>query len=460
MNIYDHPNALALAAARDASDHGTAAIRQHLSGCIACRVRAARLQHASSPGDPSEDSVTRILAGSSPGPGILASMTTVRDQDPPRPGEIWRIGRDEALLVWIRRVFDDAVDVIPASLDLELADQESLFLPEESSPLGLPLVLLTGVRTHIGLPGLLQRVGFFDASGCVQEIISAAREGRIPEGIQTGPPIETEDDPRIEYRQVIADLLADLSPGSWTDDTECPIGENDAGIINDVSEIIEMLRANLVMRHAGCRILPVNEHRVTLADSISLASVARIAYLDTSIVVVALDGSRLEDVLRGGQSLADACLEFVHVEPDAAAIAVAERGFELPTVVLKVAQLRTAFEPPGGPEVAPRLSHEPLPIVDALAKFLDRQGAAWEPMEPVTAAFQESNFRDLALRRVAEAIDSITAQGQRALTPAKRVSWTNLPNDLGSRIVDSMSAIMANEPVDAVLDALIERETR
>jgi hypothetical protein len=276
--------------------------------------------------------------------------------------------------------------------------------------------------------------------------------------VQTGPPIESEDDQRIEYRQVIADLLGDLAPSRWTDQAEHQVGENDGVSISDLPEIVGMLRDNLSMRHAGCRILRVNEHCVTLANGASLTSVARIAYLDTSIVVVMLDGYGLDDVLRISMPFADACLEFVHSEPDSAAIAVAERIPDWPTVVMKVAQLRAAYEPPGGPEVAPRLSHEPLPIVDALAKFLDRQETAWDATEPVTAIFQESHFRDLALRCSTDAVDLIATQGRRALTPAKKSSWTSLPNDLRSRIVESMTAIMADEPIDAVLDALIEWE--
>ena len=59
--------------------------------------------------------------------------------------------------------------------------------------------------------------------------MSSARAGRAPGGVHTGPPIETEDDQRIEYRQVIADLLADLAPGNWANETECQVSENDTG---------------------------------------------------------------------------------------------------------------------------------------------------------------------------------------------------------------------------------------
>src|ERR1700744_808339 len=121
MSVYDHPSTLQLA-----GHEADPATRQHLAACVACRVRAARLWHELAPGDPSDDAVTRILAASSPGPAILASFSAERDQGPPRPGEIWRIGRNEPILGWIRQVFSDAIDIIPVVLDVELADQESV----------------------------------------------------------------------------------------------------------------------------------------------------------------------------------------------------------------------------------------------------------------------------------------------------------------------------------------------
>jgi hypothetical protein len=370
MSTYDHPSALALAQAQDMADPAGEAVRRHLSGCVACRVRAARLRHVSSPGDPCEDSVARILAASAPAPGILARMTSRRDTSPPRPGEIWRIGKDEALLVWIRRVLDGAVDVIPASLDLELADQESVFLPAEATPLGLPLVLLTGIRTHVGLPAMLQRIGYFDASACVQEVMSAAREGRVPDGVRTGPPIESEDDERIEYRQVIADLLGDLAPSRWADDAEDCASEQETGDVNDSPEIVRALREDLTMRHPECDVLPVTEHRITLADGISLTPLARISYFETLILVVLLDGSGLDEGLQVDHPVASACLEFIRADPGVTAIAICERANDRATVVLDVVQLQAASEPPGEFEAA-RPCGKPLPIVDALAKYLD-----------------------------------------------------------------------------------------
>lgn len=90
-----------------------------------------------------------------------------------------------------------------------------MLIPAESTPLGVPLILLTGVRTHVGLPAMLQRVGYFDASSRVNEVMAAAREGRLPQGVQVGPPVDDQDDERIEYMPAVDDLLADFAPNRW-----------------------------------------------------------------------------------------------------------------------------------------------------------------------------------------------------------------------------------------------------
>lgn len=212
MSFSGHPGELRLAAARDVK--ADAGVRAHLEQCVACRVRAARLWHAAAPTEPGSEAVSRILAASAPGPALPVGAAGARSPGPPRPGELWRAGREEALLVWVRRVLPGAVDVLPVVLDVELADQESLLLPAGSTPLGVPLAVLAGVRAHVGLPALLQLAGFAGIAGQVREVMTAAMQGRAPAGVNVGPPITTAADQRIEYRQVIADLLADLAPGS------------------------------------------------------------------------------------------------------------------------------------------------------------------------------------------------------------------------------------------------------
>jgi hypothetical protein len=440
MSVYDHPSTLQLAG--HAADP---AIGQHLAACVACRVRAARLWHELAPGEPADDAVARILEASSPGPAILASFSAERDAGPPRPGDIWRIGRDEPILGWVRQVFGDAIDIIPVVLDIELADQESVFLPPESTPLGMPLALLTGIRGHVGPRALLQRIGYVHAFAAVKEVMAAARDGRMPNGVAVGPPIASDDDQRVEYRQVVADLLADLAPDTWTDDG--PPG----------SELTELLSAELSLLNSSAQVRPISLHREPVSTAISLFPCARVTYLDTSLTVAALAGASLEEVLRSPSALAGACLNVARLEPDAGAIAVTGRvpgGLDWSAVVLKVADLRAAYETPTGRKMAPRIAREPLPVIDAVMKYLDGQAPAWEVTEPVTTRIDGIDIAGLAGRSAADAVANVRVQYRRARTPAKKSAGDRLPGDLAARLADGIEAILAGEPADRVLDQL------
>jgi hypothetical protein len=405
------------------------------------------------PGGPGDDAIARILQASAPGPSFLARLTTTHEDGSPHPGELWRVGRDEALLVWVRRVFADTADVVPAVLDIDLADQESVVVPADATPLGMPVALLTGVRSHVGMPAFLERLGSIDVAAQVQEVMTAAREGRAPQGVDVGLPIESEDDQRIEYRQVVADLLSDLAPSRWPSPIADEVPES------DYDELCGLLSQELPSRHYGTRVSEVPFRPVSAYDATSLWTCARVAYLDTSVIVAMLHGALLEEALLVAE-LATACLEVVRLEPDADAIAVAGKSAGWPTAVLGVPQLRTAFEAPSGIQVPPRLTVEPLPVIDALAKFLDTQVTAWEETEPPAPKIQKLNFGQLALEAATEAISSVTAEGGRARTPAKQQAWTNLADDLGSRIAESIISIATDGSAEAVLDDLIERGTQ
>ena len=452
MNIHDHPSALTLAALQDESEEASA-VREHIAACLICRVRADRLRHITAPGSPGDDAIARILQASTPGPSVLARLTAARDDGPPRPGELWRVGRDEALLVWVRRVFADTADVIPAVLDIELADQESVLVPAHATPMRMPLALLTGVRSHIGMAAFLERLGSIEISTQVQEVMTASREGRAPDGVDIGLPIESDDDQRIEYQQIVADLLSDLAPSRWPNSTADELPES------DYDELCTLLSQELPGRHQGTEVSAVPFRPVLAYGTTSLWTCARVTYLDTSVIVAMLDGAHLEEALLVTE-LAIACLEVVRLEPDADAIAVAGKSSGWPTAVLGVPQLRTAFETPSGGRVPPRLKVEPLPVVDALAKFLDTQVTAWEETERTASKIQNLDFEYLALEAAIEAVDAVAAEGDRARTPAKQQAWTNLAGDLGPRIAAVIVSIAAGGSTEAVLDELIERGSK
>lgn len=131
----------------------------------------------------------------------------------PQAGELWRVGKSEALLAWVRKVFDDGmVDVIPITLDVELADEGTLLIPEDATPLGVELAAMTYVRTHLPKEVFLNFICALDIGAEIEEVLSATRDGRPAEGVEVGLPITDSQDQRLEYRAALWDVLGHLLP--------------------------------------------------------------------------------------------------------------------------------------------------------------------------------------------------------------------------------------------------------
>jgi hypothetical protein len=157
----------------------------------------------------SESNLRRILSAATPLPEGLAELIQAPRVGDPQPGEIWRIGRDEALLAWVRRVFDDGMaDVIPVVLDVEQADEETVLIPAHATPIATELAAMVALRTHVDSGVFLNRICALDIQRDVTEVMAAAREGRHPSSVPVGPPIHDDADQRIQYRQAIRLLLA------------------------------------------------------------------------------------------------------------------------------------------------------------------------------------------------------------------------------------------------------------
>jgi hypothetical protein len=179
-------------------------------------IRQARIRAARAIEPPTKDDLQHIASAAQPLPPSLGNLIQSPRVGDPRPGEIWRAGRSEAVLVWVRRVFDDGVaDVVPLVLDVELADADTLLLGPEITPLDAPLAAMVALRTHIDLGAFINRIGAADVADAVTEVMAAAREGRPAKGVHVGLPILDDADRRIEYRCAVRDILSELPPEAW-----------------------------------------------------------------------------------------------------------------------------------------------------------------------------------------------------------------------------------------------------
>jgi len=448
MTFAEHPSALELSEV-DESSPVSAAVLEHIGSCLVCRIQRARLlEDFQSDGEPSPTEIARILEGVRPGPPVLTKLSEQRDQGTPSVGEIWRIGSSQAVLVWVRRVFEDAIDVVPVVFDIEMADQESLLLEALATDFNLPIALLTSVRGHVSASVFLQRVGFANVLEAVQEILSATKQGRMPVGVAIGDPITAPHDSRIAYRQEVAALLLDLEPSRWS---EARI--RGAPGADKTLDLFGLLRENLPERLDGVAIGPSSAPVANVGMGSRITPCARTTFLDTCVLVVIIEASRRDTGMN--LKLAQDCITSIQLEPDADAIALVTPVDYWPTVIHSVPYLRLAFEPPSGSLMPPTQGTASLFVVDALQKFFDSQVTAWEATEHATSVVGDLDIADLALRASEDALTRIADEGRRARAPAKKAAFSEFPTGTAARIAEGMTAIAADEPLEEVLNRLL-----
>jgi hypothetical protein len=456
MTANVHPSSSELLAALHVPDR-TASTLEHLDECLACRVRLSRIRRASSPTTASANSLQRIIEALTPLPEVMADVISGGRDREPQPNEIWRVGRSEALLVWVRRVFEDGVaDVIPLVLDVELADRESVVVDADATPLATETAAMVSLRTHIHTGAFLNRVGTLDIGKDVTEVMTAVREDRRPSGVQVGPPIDYDDDQRLEYRQALRDLLAELSPSAWLEMQDAPKAcaeqRTSEPTANRPPDEIDVIKAGLGERLRGVQCRDLAPHTVTVDAAVRATSFLKVVYLDTAILVATLHGGSLT-AFPETRAVAAACQKMTLIETDADAVAIAIPGDDWRALLFTTAHMRCAFELPRGTYTGPTATIEGYGLIDTLCKHLEGAMTAWEVTERASNHIGRTDLRQIATRHASTSIGQIAAEGKRARQSAKRAAWGSLPNELDERVARFVVAVVNKETID---DALAE----
>jgi hypothetical protein len=451
-----HPSSSELLTALHEPDQAASTL-EHLDECLACRVRLSRIRRASGPARASADSLLRIVEASTPLPEVLADVVSGGQDREPQPNEIWRVGRNEALLVWVRQVFEDGVaDVIPLVLDVELADQESVVVGADATPLATETAAMVSLRTHVHTGAFLNQVGTLDIGKDVTEVMTAVREGRRPSGVQVGPPIDDDDDQRLEYRQALRDLLAELSPSAWLETHNEP-GAGAEQRASDTTanrspDEIDVIKTDLGERLPAVQCRDVEHHTVTVDATVRATSVLKVVYLDTAVLVAILHGASLTAYPETG-AVAAACRKMTLIETDADAVAVTIPEDDWPTQLFTTAHMRRAVELPRGAHTGPTTTLEGYGLVDTLCKHLEGAMTIWEITERPSNRIGRTNLHQIAARHASTSIEKITAEGKRARQAAKRTAWASLPHKLDEQVAKFVVAVVNKGTID---DALAE----
>ncbi|MFD6662546.1 hypothetical protein ACFWDK_09275 [Micromonospora chalcea] len=460
MTLHVHPSSSELLAAIHEPDRAPLVL-EHVDDCLACRVRLSRLREAAEPEPTDQRTFQRIMAASTPLPDI-GRLVTESTNEQPEPNQVWRIGRDEALLAWVRRVFDDGVaEVIPLVLDIELADQQSVLIRADATPVATEMAALVALRTHIHVGAFLNPIGELDISREVTEIMTAVQEGRRPSGIPVGPPIEDDDDQRLEYRQALRDLLAPLSPSAWLDGDADPEPSSQEAAADKPTEStggeLGYIKEQLSERLRGILIVDSSPLTVAVGTSARATRILNVTYLDATVIVAQLRVDDEDAAEPDNASLAQACASFLECEPgaDAVAVAVSQEGW--PTRLFPSSYLRTAYQLPAGVVTGPEPSLTGLGLVDTLCKHLDGSSRAWELLdEPVHFKIGTKSIRQVAIGHAVSSIEKITRDGKRAVQVAKKTAWQSLPEDLDQRVANFVAAAAGNDVSEALADLLGE----
>ena len=426
---------------------GSVEVAEHLAECVECRIRAARLARAAEVAPPSNSSLSRILASDTRLAPAVVAAATGSETATPSTGELWRVGDDDALLVWVRKVFDGSADVMPVVLDVDLADDQTLLLPANATSLGMELGVITSVRGHVHADVFLSQVGDLGdrVTRQVAEVTAASLEGRPPRGVPVGTRVHDPDDQRVEYQQTLADLLADLGPGAWT---ARKAADEKAGAPG--RDLYELVKRDLPLRHR-CTVHASLPAVAVLQSGAMIHAVARVGYADTSIVIALHPAWQSEQYA----DLAAACRRIVRQEPGSTAVAICSGDQNWLTTVVDGVAMRDAYESPSGQLLPPHASTESMHVVDALAKYLDRHVPAWEAVD---AAMKLTTTDLAAAARLSAqaAVAEIVNQGSRAHTPAKKEAWIGLSPATADAIAAMVDRIIAGEPVGEALNRFLE----
>ncbi len=458
MTGHIHPSSGELLAAANNPDR-VKPVLDHVGECLACRVRLARLRAAADTAPAGENIFRRLMEAAAQPPAVVASLVVATPGREPQPNEIWRVGRSEALLVWVRRVFDDGVaDVVPLVLDVALADEQSVLVPAGATPLASEAVAIVALRTHVHTGAFLNHVGQLDINREVNEVMASVQEGRRPNGVVVGPPIDDDRDQRLEYRQALRDLLAELSPTAWLDAEDAATRHRQASRESATprrNDTLKSIKKRLSERLPGIRFAEGKAHSVAVDENTTVKSATKASYLDTAVLVITVD---LDNTQAWPEiaSLAAACLELAQNEQDVDAVVVSVPHRDWPSQLFPLANLRSAYQAPGGARTGPTPALTDHGLVDTLCKHLEGAAPSWEYTEPATDQIGRTNLHQVASSHASTSIERIRKEGRRALQPAKRLGWGELDPALDQRLASLIFAIVNNEDVDGVVAEFIQ----
>jgi hypothetical protein len=362
-----------------------AELEQHLGQCLLCRIHLNRIRQGGLELGPD---ATATLRYPEIAPTVLGMIEGGRRPASIEPGQLWIAGTSSRMLLWIEAINRDArmATVLAASLDVDAADHTSLIVavPE----LDRDVAIFTSVPGWIPIDRFSTFVSTIDVTEEIAELSESLEEPieRIDSGtknaarasdrrrkkqgaqLRVGMRISDGSDERLEFRQLLADQLANLygedDGGEYADDD--PISDL-SQVDSIVADMRQKLTENLISSREGpCDVRVLDEYLAgSFARSMPIRPVATVQELDCVMLVFATDfrhedfGFKPEDAYK------------LLLDSGASSLAVAEPRQPYPTQIFVLSGLRPAYEIPRAiGHVDPRPLWEPRPLIQAVLDYL------------------------------------------------------------------------------------------
>jgi len=324
--------------------------------------------------------------------GVRAALSRAdRPEAGPQPGELWRAhlsGGGPLAMVWLRSVAPATAVGVPVSFDTEVADDDTLIVPGEVSPLGLPLALHPAAETTVDRNALIDRLGSLDPAAVEAARAALAALAARPDQLEG------------EFTEIPGE---DAAREWWPLDTT-----------SDRAVLLKAVHQELSESHPGARITP---RPPAAAGSEHLGAVALVAELDAFVLVAVVD-AHLGDAAR-----LEAARQALHADQLLNAVCLVDPAEPFLAVVVDRRDVVAAIETPSGELRPPRQSRPPAPAGLALSKFLD---ATISPFGRLARTFVEGRALDpraLAVDVSADAVRTVEASAKGFKTEGKRPGY-------------------------------------
>lgn len=454
---HPHPTASAIAA-HIVGGRRNGAVADHLASCAECRTIAARLDVG-----PLDDLPDAPLPnGTAVVPHAAAVAAAEARAIDLAPDQIWRAAAPDGpiQLVWIRRLRSDGRPaVVPVSFDPDHADDYSLIVPADKSPLDIDIVLHTTVETTIDTRALtdciIEQTGVADD---IETVRSARAEGRPVVALTVGTPIVSLMDDRIEFRQQLADALVELTtPRFDPDDSddndahdlleELPTDSALGALINDeiTAELTDKLVNGLWETYPAARVLPA---RPTPGKAGDISTFATIVNIDVFVSIVTVATHLPDDTIpEVSRALFDTDLS-VH----AVCFVTAPGTYDARLIDRR--SLNENYETPTGRLRLPENLHRG-DVVDVLLKYFDLRVNPFRTFDTAAVGPITINHRDIAVQYGAGAVRETAERAPSLRVPGKADGYSRV-TDHRNAVIRIVEEALTHNTVD--ITAILEGE--